>query len=33
LQPPSELLELWEEGDGSSAWRNGVVELRSRVAG
>ena len=33
LAPPSELLELWEENDEDlPAWREGVLELRTRVA-
>ena len=31
LTAPSELLELWEEGD-ANEWRNAVANLRSRVA-
>ena len=30
--PPSELLELWEEGD-ATEWRNSVENLRARVEG
>jgi len=30
LRPPSELLDLWQEGDGAE-WRKAVEELRSRV--
>jgi Domain of unknown function (DUF4259) len=30
LTPPSELLELWEEGD-ASEWRASVADLRERV--
>jgi hypothetical protein len=32
LQPPSELLELWDEGDGGAEWRAGIADLRARVA-
>jgi len=30
LSPPSELLELWDEGD-ASEWRAAVDELRKRA--
>jgi Domain of unknown function (DUF4259) len=30
LSPPSELLELWEEGD-PTEWRESVLELRTRI--
>jgi Domain of unknown function (DUF4259) len=30
LIPPSELLDLWEEGD-DTEWRNAIEELRNRV--
>lgn len=29
---PSELLELWREGDDAEGWRDAIVELRRRVA-
>jgi hypothetical protein len=32
LRAPSELLELWEEGD-AAEWKAAVADLRSRVAG
>ena len=32
LSEPSELLELWEEGDDSGEWRASVNELKSRIA-
>jgi hypothetical protein len=31
LTPPSELLELWEEGAEAGEWRKDVEDLRSRV--
>jgi hypothetical protein len=33
LRPPSELLELWVGSAKESAWHEGVLELRTRVAG
>jgi hypothetical protein len=32
LVEPSELLELWEEGDDSGEWRASVNELKGRIA-
>jgi 2-methylcitrate dehydratase PrpD len=32
VRAPSELLELWEEGD-VEAWKTAVADLRARVAG
>ena len=31
LQGPSELLELWQESDASTAWINAVSDLRARI--
>ena len=29
---PSELLELWEEGEGDSGWADSIADLKARVA-
>ena len=31
LSPPSELLELWQEGDDFEAWKSSVLDLKSRA--
>jgi Domain of unknown function (DUF4259) len=31
LEEPSELLELWQEGDGEAAWVNAVRDLKARI--
>jgi hypothetical protein len=31
VSEPSELLELWEDGDDADAWKKAVAELRARV--
>jgi Domain of unknown function (DUF4259) len=33
LQPPSELLELWQESDEFEGWKNSVLDLKRRAAG
>ena len=33
LAEPSEMLELWAEGDEFEQWRDGVADLRSRLCG
>ena len=33
LQPPSELLELWEESDEFEGWKDSVLDLKRRASG
>jgi hypothetical protein len=33
LKPPSELLDLWQEGEDFAAWKNSVLDLKKRATG
>jgi hypothetical protein len=33
LEPPSELLELWQESDEFDAWKKAVLDLKRRASG